>query len=179
MISKIIYYKLLSQYFFLLFINRTLEGLLFLDIFNSTLILNFYIESLDLENIKFGKEIFVGLELDESRTDQLFKIPLSFGKSLIDSKSHLFSSLSFFPKKKMNPKGLKFSNYSSNFSLQGKYIKPQQNNTTPWRIREWNDRSGFFSFFGYFFSFLYIKKRKKVTRRFEIEEKLKLKGNVN
>ena len=178
MISKIIYYKLLSQYFFLLFINRTLEGLLFLDIFNSTLILNFYIESLDLENIKFGKEIFVGLELDESRTDQLFKIPLSFGKSLIDSKSHLFSSLSFFPKKKMNPKGLKFSNYSSNFSLQGKYFKILQNITIPWRIREWNDRSGFSSFLVTFF-FSFQKEKKKVTERFEIEEELKLKGNVN
>jgi hypothetical protein len=74
----------------------------------------------------------------------------------------------------MNPKGLKFSNYSSNFSLQGKYFKILQNITIPWRIREWNDRSGFFSFFGYFFSFLYIKKRKKVTRRIEIKRKCKL-----
>jgi len=121
------------------------------------------VESLDLENIQFGKEIFVGLELDESRTDQLFKIPLSFGKSLIDSKSNLYSSLSFFPKKKRNQKGLKFSNYSSNFSLQGKYFKILQNITIPWRIREWNGPFGFLFFFGYFF-LLFPKREEKSNR---------------
>jgi hypothetical protein len=47
--------------------------------------------------------------------------------------------------------------------------------TKPWRIREQSDRPGFFSFFGYFFSFLSKKKRKKVTKKFEIKEKLQLK----
>jgi hypothetical protein len=78
----------------------------------------------------------------------------------------------------MNPKGLKFSNYSSHFSLQGKYFKILQNITIPWRIREWNDRSGFSSFLVTFF-FSFQKEKKKVTERFEIKEELKLKGNVN
>ncbi len=46
------------------------------------------VESLDLENIQFGMEIFIGLEWDESRTDQLFKIPLKKG-------SHIYIYLLF------------------------------------------------------------------------------------
>jgi len=58
------------------------------------------VKSLDLENIQFGKENFVGLEWDESRTDQLYRIPLKQGshiyiyllfehKSYYDSKIYL------------------------------------------------------------------------------------------
>jgi hypothetical protein len=47
-------------------------------------------------------------------------------------------------------------------------------NKTPWRIREWNDRPGFSSFLVTFF-FSFHKEKKKVTKRFEMKEKLKLK----
>ncbi len=40
------------------------------------------VENLDLENMIFGKENFVGLEWDESRTDQLYQIPLKSGSSI-------------------------------------------------------------------------------------------------
>lgn len=40
------------------------------------------VENLDLENMIFGKENFVGLEWDESRTDQLYQIPLKSGSSV-------------------------------------------------------------------------------------------------
>ena len=50
--------------------------------------------------------------------------------------------------------------------------------TTPWRIRERSDRSGFSSFLVTFF-FSFQKEKKKVTERYEIKEKLKLKRNIN
>ena len=40
------------------------------------------VENLDLERMIFGKENFVGLEWDESRTDQLYQIPLKSGSSV-------------------------------------------------------------------------------------------------
>ncbi len=40
------------------------------------------VENLDLEKMIFGKENFVGLEWDESRTDQLYQIPLKSGSSI-------------------------------------------------------------------------------------------------
>ena len=46
--------------------------------------------------------------------------------------------------------------------------------TKPWRIREQSERSGFSSFLVTFF-FSFQKEKKKVTKRFEIKEKLKLK----
>ena len=55
------------------------------------------VESLDLENIQFGKEIFIGLEWDESRTDQLFKIPLKKG-------SYIYIYLLFEHKSYYDPK---------------------------------------------------------------------------
>ena len=55
------------------------------------------VESLDLENIQIGKEIFIGLEWDESRTDQLFKIPLKKG-------SHIYIYLLFEHKSYYDPK---------------------------------------------------------------------------
>jgi len=36
-------------------------------------------KQIDWENILFGKENFVGLEWDESRTDQLYRLPLNTG----------------------------------------------------------------------------------------------------
>ena len=44
-----------------------------IDYFRENLPLNL-VEHLDLENIQFGKEIFIGLEWDESRSDQLYNI---------------------------------------------------------------------------------------------------------
>ncbi len=39
-------------------------------------------ENLELENLIFGKENFVGLNWDESRADQLYQIPLKSGSSV-------------------------------------------------------------------------------------------------
>jgi len=57
-----------------------------------------------------------------------------------------------------------------------KTLKLKSTIRKPWRFRERSERPGFFSLFGYFFSFLFIKKREKVTRQFEIKEELKLKS---
>jgi argininosuccinate synthase len=56
------------------------------------------------------------------------------------------------------------------FSLQGKDLTPLYSITTPWRIREQSERSGFSSFLVTFF-FSFHKEKKKVTKRFEIKEK--------
>ena len=61
------------------------------------------------------------------------------------------------------------------FSLQGKDLTPLYSITTPWRIREQSERSGFSSFLVTFLSFLSKKKRKKVTKRFEIKEEILIK----
>ena len=66
---------------------------------------------------------------------------------------------------------------SPNLNLQGKYFKYLQNTTTPWRIREQSERSGFSSFLVTFF-FSFHKEKKKETKRFEIKEKLKFKVNL-
>jgi predicted transposase/invertase (TIGR01784 family) len=39
-------------------------------------------KQIDWENILFGKENFVGLEWDESRTDQLYRLPLKTGSEI-------------------------------------------------------------------------------------------------
>jgi len=46
-----------------------------------------------------------------------------------------------------------------------------------WRIREQSERPGFFSLVT-LLSFLYIKKRKKVTKRFDMKEKFYLKNKL-
>jgi predicted transposase/invertase (TIGR01784 family) len=40
------------------------------------------VEQIDWENITFGKENFVGLEWEESRTDQLYRLPLKTGSEI-------------------------------------------------------------------------------------------------
>jgi predicted transposase/invertase (TIGR01784 family) len=40
------------------------------------------VEQIDWENILFGKENFVGLEWEESRTDQLYRLPLKTGSEI-------------------------------------------------------------------------------------------------
>ena len=40
------------------------------------------VEQIDWENITFGKENFVGLEWDDSRTDQLYRLPLKTGSEI-------------------------------------------------------------------------------------------------
>ena len=67
-----------------------------IDYFRENLPLNL-VEHLDLENIQFGKEIFIGLEWDESRSDQLYKIPLKQG-------SHIYIYLLFEHKSYYDPK---------------------------------------------------------------------------
>jgi predicted transposase/invertase (TIGR01784 family) len=52
-----------------------------IDFFKKT-ISSDLVEQIDWENILFGKENFVGLEWDESRTDQLYRLPLKTGSEI-------------------------------------------------------------------------------------------------
>ena len=52
-----------------------------IDFFQKTLPASL-VEQVDWENILFGKENFVGLEWDESRTDMLYRLPLKTGSEI-------------------------------------------------------------------------------------------------
>ena len=52
-----------------------------IDFFQKTLP-TYLVEQIDWENILFGKENFVGFEWDESRTDQLYRLPLTTGSEI-------------------------------------------------------------------------------------------------
>jgi len=52
-----------------------------IDFFKKTIPSNL-VEQIDWENILFGKENFVGLKWDESRTDQLYRLPIKTGSEI-------------------------------------------------------------------------------------------------
>ena len=68
----------------------------------------------------------------------------------------------------------KYYNIDTSHTKTNHNPKKLQSTTTPWRIREQSERSGFSSFLVTFF-FSFQKEKNKVTKNFEIKEKLKLK----
>jgi hypothetical protein len=60
----------------------------------------------------------------------------------------------------------KYYNIDTSHTKTNHNPKKLQSTTTPWRIREQSERSGFFSFFGTFFFFSFQKEKKKSNKEF-------------
>jgi hypothetical protein len=58
----------------------------------------------------------------------------------------------------------KYYNIDTSHTKTNHNPKKLKSTTTPRRIREWNDRPGFFSFFGYFSFFSFQKEKKKSNK---------------